>query len=75
MIAVVLTVTVGLGMVSWFEQGLPLDPWSHGLQGFLIKNWYLLLTVLLVAVLPARAPADSSRFVGATPSSEVAAVR
>jgi alpha-1,2-mannosyltransferase len=74
-IAVVLTVTVGLGMVSWFEQGLPLDPWSHGLQGFLIKNWYLLLTVLLVAVLPARAPADSSRFVGATPSSEVAAVR
>ncbi len=63
--------------MSWFEQGLPLDPWSHGLQGFLIKNWYLLLTVLLVAVLPARAPdtAYSSGFVGATPSSEPAAVR
>jgi alpha-1,2-mannosyltransferase len=74
-IAVVLTVTVGLGMVSWFEQGLPLDPWSHGLPGFLIKNWYLLLTVLLVAVLPARAPADFSGIVGASPSSEVAAVR
>ncbi len=76
-LAAVLTVTVGLGMVSWFEQGLPLDPWSHGLQGFLIKNWYLLMTVLLVAVLPVRAPfpASTSGFVGVSPAAESAAVR
>jgi alpha-1,2-mannosyltransferase len=75
--AALVALTVGLGMVSWFEQGLPLDPWSHGFQGFLIKNWYLLVTVFLVAVLPVRAaePADPPGFVGAAPSSEAAAVR
>lgn len=53
-LAAVIAVTVGLGLVSWFEQGLPSDPWAHGVQGFLIKNWYLLLSALLLVVLPAR---------------------
>jgi alpha-1,2-mannosyltransferase len=52
--AAVIALTVGLGAVSWFEQGLPRDPWDQGVQGFLIENWYLLLTVALMATLPIR---------------------
>jgi alpha-1,2-mannosyltransferase len=69
----VIAVTVGLGLVSWFEQGLPLDPWSHGVPGFLIKNWYLLLLVALLFALPIRAGA---RVVPSlAPASEPATVR
>ncbi|MEV8516221.1 glycosyltransferase 87 family protein [Dactylosporangium sp. NPDC051484] len=71
--AVVIAVTVGLGLVSWFEQGLPPDPWSHGMQGFLIENWYLLLMVALLFVLPIRA--DSRVEPGLSPASEPATVR
>ncbi|GAA2387331.1 glycosyltransferase 87 family protein [Dactylosporangium salmoneum] len=53
-LAVVVALTVGLGLVSWFEQGLPVDPWGHGVWGFLIKNWYLLLMVALLFALPIR---------------------
>ena len=56
-LAVVITLTVGTGMVSWYEQGLPEDPWGEGLPGFLIRNWYLLLSALLVLVLPIRSGA------------------
>jgi alpha-1,2-mannosyltransferase len=52
--ALLIVVTVGLGMVSWFEQGLPRHPWGDGVQGFLIENWYLLISVALLIVLPAR---------------------
>jgi alpha-1,2-mannosyltransferase len=71
--AVVIAVTVGLGLVSWFEQGLPLDPWSQGVPGFLIKNWYLLLMVALVFVLPIRAGSRAEP--GLAPASEPATVR
>jgi alpha-1,2-mannosyltransferase len=54
-LAVVIALTVGLGMVSWYEQGLPIDPWGKGVPGFLIKNWYLLLCVALLFLLPIRA--------------------
>jgi alpha-1,2-mannosyltransferase len=52
--AALIAVTVGLGLVSWFEQGLPVDPWGKGVLGFLIRNWYLLLSAVLMAVLPIR---------------------
>jgi alpha-1,2-mannosyltransferase len=71
--AVVIAVTVGLGLVSWFEQGLPLDPWSHGVQGFVIKNWYLLLMVALLFALPIRT--DSRAEPGLASASEPATVR
>jgi alpha-1,2-mannosyltransferase len=71
--ALVIAVTVGLGLVSWFEQGLPLDPWSHGAQGFVIKNWYLLLMVALLFALPIRT--DSRAEPGLTSASEPATVR
>jgi alpha-1,2-mannosyltransferase len=53
-LAVVVTLTVSLGAISWFELGLPEDPWDTGLSGFLIRNWYLLMVGLLLAVLPIR---------------------
>ncbi|GAA2587271.1 glycosyltransferase 87 family protein [Dactylosporangium fulvum] len=71
--AVIITVTVGLGMVSWFEQGLPVHPWGDGVPGFLIKNWYLLLFVALLFVLPIRSPARDRA--GHAPASEPATVR
>ncbi|MER7276871.1 glycosyltransferase family 87 protein [Dactylosporangium sp. NPDC000244] len=71
--AVVIALTVGLGLVSWFEQGLPVDPWSHGLQGFIIKNWYLLLMVALLFALPIRK--DSRVEPGLASTSEPATVR
>jgi alpha-1,2-mannosyltransferase len=75
-LAAVIAVTVGLGLVSWFEQGLPVDPWSHGVPGFLIKNWYLLLTALLLVVLPARpAPGEPPEITRGRPAGEAAAVR
>lgn len=66
--AALIVVTVGLGMVSWFEQGLPVHPWGDGVPGFLIKNWYLLLTVALVIALPVR---NSNRPETAMPTVEV----
>ncbi|WP_432982547.1 glycosyltransferase 87 family protein [Dactylosporangium sp. CA-233914] len=71
--AVLIALTVGLGLVSWFEQGLPVDPWSHGVQGFMIKNWYLLLMVALLFALPIRA--DARVVAGESTASEPATVR
>jgi alpha-1,2-mannosyltransferase len=72
-LAAVIAVTVGLGLVSWFEQGLPRDPWSHGVPGFLIENWYLLLMVALLFALPIR---DRARVEpGLATASEPATVR
>jgi len=73
-LAALIAVTVGLGTVSWFEQGLPTDPWAHGVPGFLIKNWYLLLCALLLVVLPVRRVGSSS-VDGRQPVDEAAAVR
>jgi alpha-1,2-mannosyltransferase len=79
--AAVIVVTVGLGAVSWFEQGLPRDPWDKGVQGFLIENWYLLLTVALMATLPIRSwlpatqPWLQSTSASRRPDGEAAAVR
>jgi alpha-1,2-mannosyltransferase len=67
--AVLIVLTVGLGAVSWFEQGLPRDPWDKGVSGFLIENWYLLLTVALMATLPIRS------WVAAPPRSGLASRR
>ncbi|MET7400697.1 glycosyltransferase 87 family protein [Dactylosporangium sp. NPDC005572] len=71
--AVLIAVTVGLGMVSWFEQGLPVHPWGDGVPGFLIKNWYLLLMIALLALLPIRSADRDAQ--GQTPASEPATVR
>src|SRR5262249_28827301 len=73
-LAGLIAITVGLGMVSWFEQGLPTDPWSHGVPGFLIKNWYLLLCSLLLVVLPVR-PVSAPLVTGRQPVDQEPAVR
>ncbi|GGM10168.1 glycosyltransferase family 87 protein [Dactylosporangium sucinum] len=71
--ALLIAVTVGLGMVSWFEQGLPDHPWGDGVPGFLIKNWYLLLMIALLPLLPIRSAERDAE--GQTPASEPATVR
>jgi alpha-1,2-mannosyltransferase len=73
-LAALIAVTVGLGAVSWFEQGLPTDPWAHGVSGFLLKNWYLLLCALLLVVLPVRA-VPSPDVSGRQPADQASAVR
>ncbi|HEX6501053.1 MAG TPA: glycosyltransferase 87 family protein [Micromonosporaceae bacterium] len=51
-IAVYLTVTVA--PIQWFDWGL--DPrYQHGIAGFFIDNWFLLLMIVLLVALPVRA--------------------
>jgi alpha-1,2-mannosyltransferase len=48
--------TVAYSVISVFDYGL--DPrWASGLPGFLLRNWYVLLMLALVAALPVRADA------------------
>ncbi len=52
--AAVIWVTVTVGVIAFFDYGLSSDLLDT-VPGFLISNWYLLLMLLLVAVLPYRA--------------------
>jgi alpha-1,2-mannosyltransferase len=59
-VAVGIWVTVTVSVISLFDYGMSyrlLD----SVEGFLISNWYVLLMLLLVAVLPIRMPYPASR--------------
>jgi alpha-1,2-mannosyltransferase len=73
-LAVLIAVTVGVGMVSLYDQGLPVDPWGKGVLGFFIENWYVLLAAALLFALPIRR-VDEQTTSGGAPTSEVATVR
>ncbi|WP_327007247.1 glycosyltransferase 87 family protein [Dactylosporangium sp. NBC_01737] len=73
-LAVLIAVTVGVGMVSLYDQGLPVDPWGKGVLGFFIENWYVLLAAALLFALPIRRVGEQTTSGGA-PASEVATVR
>jgi alpha-1,2-mannosyltransferase len=45
--------TVTIGVIAFFDYGLSYR-WLDTVPGFFISNWYLLLMLLLVAILPTR---------------------
>jgi alpha-1,2-mannosyltransferase len=59
--AVLVYATVAFSVVSWFEWGLSERRWGHGMPGFLITNWYVLLMLALLAVIPIRAVTREQR--------------
>jgi len=52
-LAVVVYVTTAFSIPMWFEWGLSEARFGHGLAGFLITNWYVLLMLALLVALPA----------------------
>jgi alpha-1,2-mannosyltransferase len=54
-LAVSIWLTVTVGVISFFDYGLPADL-EPTVPGFLIANWYLMLMLLLIVVLPIRTP-------------------
>jgi alpha-1,2-mannosyltransferase len=46
--------SVTVSVISLFELGLSKRLFAHGLPGFLIVNWYVLLTAVLIVALPVR---------------------
>jgi alpha-1,2-mannosyltransferase len=57
--AALLYLTVAFSVVSWFEWGLSQRTWGHGLPGFFITNWYVLLMLALLVALPIKSPSDN----------------
>jgi alpha-1,2-mannosyltransferase len=58
--------SVTVSVISLFELGLSKRLFADGLPGFLIVNWYVLLTAVLIVALPVRSrpvavPADPTR--------------
>lgn len=47
--------SVTVSVISLFELGLSKRLFDHGVPGFLIVNWYVLLTAVLIVALPGRA--------------------
>jgi alpha-1,2-mannosyltransferase len=52
-LAVLVYVTTAFSVPMWFEWGLSEARFGHGLPGFLITNWYVLLMLALLVALPA----------------------
>jgi alpha-1,2-mannosyltransferase len=52
-LAAVIWLTVTIGVIAFFDYGLSYD-WLDTVPGFFISNWYLLLMLLLIPVLPIR---------------------
>jgi hypothetical protein len=55
-LAAVVYATVVVSLISWYEWHLAPRTWDHGVPGFMIDNWYVLLILILLAALPIRAP-------------------
>ncbi|OLB77433.1 MAG: hypothetical protein AUI14_15930 [Actinobacteria bacterium 13_2_20CM_2_71_6] len=55
-LAAVIWLSLTIGVIAFFDYGLSYA-WLDTVPGFLISNWYLLLMLLLLAVLPATGPA------------------
>jgi alpha-1,2-mannosyltransferase len=53
-LAAVCWATVTVSVISLFELGLSKRLFDHGVLGFLIVNWYVLLTAVLIVALPVR---------------------
>lgn len=66
--------SVTVSVISLFELGLSKRLFGHGLPGFLIENWYVLLTAVLIVALPVRGravPAPAERATPAVPPRSV----
>jgi alpha-1,2-mannosyltransferase len=59
--AAVIYATVAFSVVSWFEWGLSQPLFAHGVSGFLITNWYVLLMLVLLVALPIRPAEPAAR--------------
>jgi alpha-1,2-mannosyltransferase len=53
-LAILCWLSVTVSVISLFDLGLSRRLFADGLPGFLIMNWYVLLTVLLIVTLPVR---------------------
>src|SRR5437764_380550 len=51
--AAVIWLTVAVGVIAFFDYGLSYS-WLDTVPGFLISNWYLLLMLALLVLLPVR---------------------
>lgn len=56
--AALVYLTVAFSVVSWFEWGLSEQRYGHGVPGFFITNWYVLLMLALLVALPIRSQSD-----------------
>ncbi|GIJ57986.1 glycosyltransferase 87 family protein [Virgisporangium aurantiacum] len=60
--------SVTVSVISLFELGLSKRLFAHGLPGFLIENWYVLLAAVLIVALPVRGRAVPAFAERATPA-------
>ena len=62
--------TVTVSVISLFELGLSRRLFDTGPQGFLIVNWYVLLTAALIVALPVRGHLLAAPVLGSRPSTK-----
>jgi hypothetical protein len=53
-LALVVYGTVAYSVISWYEWRLNGRLLDHGVQGFFVNNWYVLLMLVLLVALPIR---------------------
>lgn len=59
-LAGVVYVTVSYSVIAWYDWSvLSQRRWGHGVSGFLIDNWYVLLMLVLLVAVPIRRPSQS----------------
>jgi alpha-1,2-mannosyltransferase len=58
-LAAVTYATVACSVITWYEWKIAPKSWDHGVSGFLIDNWYVLLIVVMLWALPIRARHES----------------
>jgi alpha-1,2-mannosyltransferase len=56
-LAAVVYASVAGSVISWYEWGFAPHVFDHGVPGFLIANWYVLIILVLLCALPIRAAA------------------
>ena len=62
--------TVSVSVISLFELGLSRRLFETGPQGFLIVNWYVILTAALIVALPVRGHPLAAPVLGSLPSTK-----
>lgn len=59
--AAVLFVTTTFSVIGWYDWHIVERSAGRGVSGFLINNWYVLLTIALLVTLPVRPTPDAER--------------